>query len=172
MTDPSLLSRRPLPVTLAGETFLLPWRPAAEWADCLNRYTLLSVNLAEPKTRNRMAALLLDVPGTGEEIQRESYRLLSEQTGRKWWEALRLLANANSPEALGHLTLEGVDPWSVSVGQWCAATYVLYTRNQDMQGRLKFDFTLSIPPEGFDDEWDDGADDVEAIAAAVAGLMG
>lgn len=171
MAEFHALSRKPLSITVAGEQFHLPWRPAAEWALSLERYAVLSAVLAEPKDRDRLALLLLERPDACKEIEQESYRLLAEQAGRPWWEAVRLVMAADSPEALGHLTLAGVDPWSVSFGQWCAATYALYTKDQNAEGRLKFDFSLSIPPEGFEDEWDDGADDADAIALAVAGMM-
>lgn len=172
MTEFLALSRSPVPVTLCGETFYLPWRPAAEWAMVMDRYTMMAVLLAEQRDRDRIAELMLEQAGGWAEIEAESYRLIAEQTGRRWWEGLRLISTSNSTEGLGHLTLAGVDPWKVSLGQWCAATYALYTKNLDRQGRLRFDFSLSIPPEGFEDEWDDGSDDVEEIAAAVAGMMG
>lgn len=165
------LSRSPISVTLGGQSFHIPWKSAAEWAVSFDRYKLLSVVLAEPKDRDRVALSLLDDPSLSEEIERESYRLLTEQAGRPWWEVVRLVANSNAPEALGHLTLAGVDPWRVSLGQWCAATYALYTKDQNQEGRFKFDFLLAVPPEGFEEQWDDGADDADAIAAAVAGMM-
>jgi hypothetical protein len=172
-SDFAALSRDPFPVTLAGQTFLIPWRPAAEWAACLRRTELLAVLLAEEGDRDEMAQLALVSGETAQELTRESFRIIGEQTGRSmWWEGARLLATSGSPDILGRLTLAGVDPWRVSVGQWCAATYALCTQNADDKGRLRFDFSLSIPPQGFEDEWDDGGDDAEEISAAVAGMMG
>lgn len=119
-----------------------------------------------------MAMLIMQDRQAWDEMQAESRRILAEQTGRKWWEAGRLLATSEAPEVLGRMTLSGIDPWTVSVGQWCAAVYALCTQHQDQQGRLKFDFSLSIPPRGFEDEWDDGSDDSDQIEAAVARMMG
>lgn len=169
----SALSRDPFPVTLAGVTFLIPWRPAAEWALLSQRMDLLAVRLADPADRDEMAQLAIASRDTAEEVTRESFRILGEQTGQSfWWAGARLIATSGSPETLGRLTLAGVDPWRVSVGQWCSATYALCTQNADEKSRLRFDFQLSIPPQGFEDEWDDDGDDADQIAAAVAGMMG
>lgn len=166
------LSRDPVPVNICGYEFLLPWQPAAVWAQLLDQTSVLAVRLADEEDRDRMAEAVLETPGGIDALHSESLRLLMEQTGRRWWEGARLLATSVAPDILGRLTLAGVDPWTVSVGQWCAATYALCTKDADEKGRLRFDFSLSIPPEGFEDEWDDGADDAEQIAASVAGMMG
>jgi hypothetical protein len=171
-SDFAALSRAPLTVSVGGHTFTLPWQPAAEWALNLERLPVLVSRLAPQDVRDEMAQLLMTDPSAMDGLRAESYRILAEQTGRKWWEGGRLLATSGAPDILGRLTLAGVDPWSVSVGQWCAATYALCVKGADDKGRMKFDFSLSIPPEGFEDEWDDGADDAEQIAAAVSGLMG
>lgn len=169
-SESAALSRSPLPVNLGGHIVSLPWRPAAVWAT--SNLAVLAAQLAEPADRDRIAEWLLKEPDVAEAIQQESLRILGQQTGRKWWEGARLLATSTGPEILGHLTLAGVDPWAVSVGQWCAATYALCTKDANERGRLRFDFSLSIPPRGYEDEWDDGADDAGQIAAAVAGMMG
>lgn len=166
------LSRDPSTVRIGGREFLIPWQPAAVWIKHLDYNQVVAVRLVDPQERDVMAEAVLESPDGLEQLWAESRRVLSEQTGRKWWEGLRLLATSVSPEVLGHLTLAGVDPWKVSLGQWCAATYTLCVRDADAKGRLKFDFSLSIPPEGFEDEWDDGADDAENIESAVAKLMG
>jgi hypothetical protein len=172
-SDFAALSREPVPVTLGGRRFLIPWRPAARWALLLKRPDLLAVRLAEPDDRDEMAQLALSSPDYVREVMSESLRILGEQSGRQfWWEGGRLIATSGAPDILGRLTLAGVDPWVVSVGQWCAATYALCTKDADDKGRLKFDFSLSIPPEGFEDQWDDGSDDPVQIAAAVERLMG
>lgn len=168
----ALLARAPVPVTIGGREFQLPYRPAAEWAAGMERLDFLVAHLADVDVRDALVDLRIGQPSVRGELRTESLRILGEQTGRKWWEAGRLLTTSASPEVLGHLTLAGVDPWTVSVGQWCAAVYALCTKHADEKGRMKFDFQLAVPPPGYEDEWDDGADDSEQIAAAVAGLMG
>ena len=171
-SDFAAFSRAPLQVVIGGRQIFLPWRPAAEWALNLERLSILAARFAEPADRDWIAGRMVDDPEVGVQVRAESFRLLAEETGRKWWESGRLLATSGAPDVLGRLTLAGIDPWRVSLGQWCAATYVVCTEHADQKGRLKFDFSLAVPPPGFEDEWDDGADDEAEIAAAVAGLMG
>ena len=165
------LSRSPLLITVAGTRVSIPYRPAASWAEALPRLNVLASLLAEPADRAVLTELVIEHPGARTELKSESLRILSEATGRKWWEAGRLVSTSASPEVLGRLVLSGVDAWNRSVGEWCAATYALCVKGQDEKGRLRFDFSLSIPPSGYDDEWDDG-DDPAAVQAALGAMMG
>ena len=166
------LLRDPLTVTVAGVRFLLPYRPAAVWTTAMACPEALASLLAEPADRDRMADLVLEHARGREDLKRESLRLLSEVTGRKWWEAARLLNTSVSPETLGRLVLSGVDAWSRSAGEWCAAVDALHVKGQDEKGRLRFDFSLSIPPPDYEDEWDDDGVDPEAAMAAIAQMTG
>lgn len=165
----NLLARSPSRVRVAGETFHLPYRPAAEWVSALERPSVLAALLAEAEDRDRMADLVA-APGTWavEDLRRESLRILAEATGRTWWEAGRLVSTSVDPETLGRLVLAGVDPWRRSIGEWCAATYALRLKGADEKYRLRFDFFLSVPPPGEEDEWDDGLDPVAAAEAVAA----
>jgi hypothetical protein len=158
------LSRDSLTATVAGTRFLLPYRPAAVWAQGMRHVGSLVAVLAEPEDRDVLADLVI-VHGR-EELERESLRLLSEATGRNWWEAGRLLSTSVSPEVLGRLVLANVDPWARSVGEWCAAVYALCVKGQDEKGRIRFDFSLSIPPVGHEAAWDDGGGGDPAAAEA------
>lgn len=166
------LSRDPLSVTVGGRTFLIPWRPAAQWALRFGQPAVLAVRMARDEDRDTLALMCLESSQAMEDVRRESLRLLADQTGRPWWETARLLATSDAPEILGRLTLAGVDPWTASLGQWCAATYALCVKDADRMARIRFDLVLSVPPQGFEDEWDDEGDDAEQIAAAVEKMMG
>jgi hypothetical protein len=137
----------------------------------MTRLDALAGVLAPLEARDLLADLLMEDPRAYSELRSESLRILGEAGGRKWWEVGRLLSTSASPEVLGRLVLAGVDPWNRSVGEWCAATYALCVKGRDEKGRLKFDFSLSIPPQEFEDEWDDG-DDPAAVMAGLAGLTG
>lgn len=170
-SDYSVLSRGPLTVTVAGAQISLPYRPAAAWVAGMEQINALVGELADAGGREALADLLVEYPQAVDDLLQESLRILAEATGRKWWEAGRLLSTSVSPEALGRLVLAGVDAHQRSVGEWCAAVYALCVKGQDEKGRLKFDFSLSIPPPGYEDEWDDGYD-VGSAADAVKALMG
>lgn len=168
----ALLAREPVHVTIGGERITLPYRPAGAWAVAMEHPGWLAATLADAGGRERIADLLLDSPRAREDVREESLRILAEVSGRKWWEAGRLIATSVTPEVLGRLVLAGADPWTRSLGEWCSAVYALCVKGQDEKGRIKFDFQLTMPPRGYEDEWDDDGDDPMATMAAVQGLMG
>ena len=171
-SDFAPLLRQPLTVTVAGVRVVIPYRPAGAWAQALDHPGWMAATLADPEGRSVIADLLIEHPGARADVREESLRILAEASGRKWWEAARLIATSASPEVLGRLVLAGADPWGRSVGEWCAAVYALCVKGQDERGRLRFDFHLSVPPRGYEDEWDDEGDDAEATAAAVNAMLG
>lgn len=171
-SDFAPLSRKPLTITVAGTDVLIPYRAAALWVEAQSEMHRLplAASLADEEGREVITDLLITHPRAEGDLKRESLRILGDAAGRKWWEAGRLLSTSVSAEVLGRLVLSGVDPWTRSLGEWCAATYALCVKGQDEKGRLRFDFSLSVPPPGHEEEWDDDGDDPAAIAAAVAKL--
>lgn len=171
-SDFAPLLRDPLIITVAGTKVLIPYRPAAVWAKGLERLGQLAAVLADDDGRELLVDLIIANPSATRELTDESLRILGEASGRKWWEAGRLMSTSVSIEVLGRMVLSGVDPWNRSVGEWCAAVYALCVKGQDEKGRLRFDFSLSLPPPGYEDEWDDGIDDPEAVAQSLAKMTG
>ena len=171
-SDFAALLRDPVTITVSGVRVRIPYRPAAEWARALTHLEMLAALLADERGKETLTDLVLEYPQAVDELRAESLRILGEAGGRAWWEVGRLLATSAGTEILGRLVLSGADPWTRSVGEWCAATYALCVKGQDEKGRLRFDFSLSIPPAGYEDEWDDGIDDPAATMAAVAALTG
>lgn len=171
MRSTSPLSRGPLPLEIGGRTFMLAWRPAAEWTTVQAEMDVL--RFLDDDDRTVVGRMILDGTVRSDNVVGSTHRVLETVTGRRWWEGWRLLSMSTQPEALGHLTLAGVDPWQRSAYEWCAATYALYTRHADEQGRLKFDLQLSIPPRGYEDQWlTDGGDDPATVEKALAAWMG
>lgn len=167
----SPLSRGPVPMEVGGRTLMLAWRPAAEWTTVQTEMDVLRFFGAED--RSLIGRMILDGAIPSDNVVHLAHQVLEVVTGRRWWEGHRLLAMSVQPEALGHLTLAGVDPWQRSAYEWCAATYALFTKHADEKARLSFDFQLAIPPRGYEDDWIDGeGDDPEAVQKALAGWMG
>lgn len=167
------LSRDPLTITVAGTRIEIPYRPAAVWAKAIRESHRLPVaaGLADEPGRETLADLLVAGGTALADLRAESHRILEEIGGRRWWEVATLLNTSVSGEVLGRMLLAGLDPWERSLGEWCAATYALCLKGQDEKGRIKFEFSLSIPPPGYEDQWDDGGDDPAAVEAAMK-LMG
>lgn len=163
-TDPfRSLSREPSRVTVHGVELRLSWHPALDWIEAVRMGTdSVVLSLADNAEELVVALALGEVPLR--EVSEASHRLLEEETGRKWWVALKLLVSSCGGEILGELTLSGVDPARVSLGQWCAATYRVLTRNAEPRDKMKLDFELELPPSGYEEAWDDG-NDFEAMVA-------
>lgn len=169
-TDPyAMLSRAPVSLTVAGVRLVIRYAPAGAWLPHLGNPFGIAFTMADDGRHE-----LFDVLAQGrgrEELKSASLSLLRNVSGRPfWWETARL-AGLGAGDLLGELTLRGVDPWNVSLGQWCSAVYAACTREAKLEDRLRFDAQLGFPPPGFEDEWDDGVD-LEATEAAMAGVPG
>lgn len=154
-----LLSRDDIHLTVAGATIRIPFAPAATWLNVLDQPDYLIFGLADQEGKETLLSLLVDTPGADQAIRTQSRALIKRVTGReRWWEAVRLAYTGASPGFLGHLVLAGVDANVRTIGEWCASVYTVSTRNADDTGRIRFDMSIALPPEGLEDEWDDGND--------------
>lgn len=169
-SDYASLLRDPVVIRVAGTDITLPYRPAADWIRALRKLQTLAVALADDRGRDVLLDLVIEHPLAHHEIEAESLRILGEAAGRNWWGTARLLATSANPDVLGRLVLAGVDPYGRSVGEWCAATYTACVKGQDEKGRIRFDFSLAIPPVGYEDAWDDEGEDPAAMAKAAASM--
>lgn len=128
------------------------------------------MRLASPDARATLTEGLLYGDTTATALFTASYEAIRQATGRTWWEAARLLGLGSDARTLGPMVLAGVDPWTLTAGQWCAAIYTLYTRGQKDEDVFKFDVAIGAPPDGVEDEW--GDDDYEAAVQAARSLPG
>lgn len=164
--------RDPVRIRIADTTLTIPHRPAADWIAAMEHPAHLAAALCDDASRDTLADLLIEDPRARVQVREESLRLLAEATGRKWWSTGKLIATSVEPEMLGRLRLSGLDPFTCTIYEWCSAVYALLVKGGDLKHRTKTDFSLSIPPPGYEDEWDDGeGDDPEAIGSAVAAMM-
>ena len=157
------LSREALSLTVAGYPLTIPWHPAIDWIEVIRHDPgRLVAELAENGSELVIAMALGEVPWRT--VQEASQQLLSDETGDKWWTVLKLVYSSAQGGVLGELTLSGIDPARVSLGQWCAAVYRVLTRNAEDKDKLRIDFELEMPPPGYEDAWDDG-NSYEAMVA-------
>lgn len=171
-TDPvALVSRAPVHLTVAGVPLVVAYVPAARWLEALRDPFTAAAFLADDAGRDRLLDVMVERGGVKQPLRDASVGLIRRVSGREqWWETVRL-AYLGADGLLGELTLRGVDPWAVSLGQWCAATYTAATRHAKTEDVLKFDAQIGFPPPGFEDEWDDGVD-LDAVESAMAGMAG
>lgn len=107
----------------------------------------------------------------GEELAGWSHKLAEALTGWKWWEVNTLLVTSGSRGVLGRLTLAGIDPDGVTLGQWCSSVWAVLTENLDAKGVQRLETELSLPPEGYEAAWDDDEEYYQAMLAQ-AGQFG
>lgn len=157
MADLSPLINGPVRVTVAGAVLVVPYAPARAWLRALDRHPASAVLDLSEGSRSVVVGLATGAV-TAKAVQDATNTAVATLTGQKWWIALRLVYTSSSPDFLGELTLAGVDPDRVSLGQWTAAVYRILTRNADAKERVRIDFELDIPPSGYEDSWDDDAD--------------
>jgi|SRR5512134_2131278 hypothetical protein len=151
------LSRSPARARVGAYELNLPWQPAVEWIEILRHGPdMLAVALCDDPDGCALDLATGALPFSA--VQSASHTLLEAECGKRWWVALKLAYTSATPAVLGELTLCGVDPSRVGFGQWCAAVYRILTRNADAKERMKTDFELELPPDGYESAWDDGND--------------
>ena len=168
-----LLSRDPITVHVGLRTVIVPYAPAARWSGAVTGPQGIGGTLMRLTDDAMVAAIrqgLMHGDLTADDLFTASHDLIKAATGRSWWASARLLGLGNDPRCLGHMVLAGVDPWSLTVGQWCAAVYTLYTRDRKPDDVFKFDVLVNAAPAGEVDEW--GDDDYETMVQAARSLPG
>jgi hypothetical protein len=166
-----------LDVELAGETFTVPPRPAADWFLAILDEDVplpLIPGMMGAGAEERIADMLLDGEITAELLATRSRELLAEAAGRPWWEADRLIRSSAASWHIigGELTRLGVDLDRVSLAAALNAIYVVCVRTMDEQERNRFDIDLRMPPIGVEGVKADDLYDQRAAESAFAALMG
>lgn len=166
-----------LEVELAGETFVVPPRPAVEWFLAILDEDVplpLIPGLMDDDAEERVGDLLLEGELTTQEIVDRSRELLTEAAGRPWWEADRLIRSSGASWNIigGELTRLGVDLGTVSLAAALNAIYVICVRTMDEKERNKFDVDLRLPPIGIEGVKPEDLYDQRAAESAFATLMG
>lgn len=166
-----------LDVDLAGETFTVPPRPAADWfLAILDEDTPLPLipGLMTGADEDRIQDMLLDGEIDPELIVTRSRELLTAAAGRPWWEADRLIRSSGASWHIigGELTRLGVDLAAVSLAAALNAIYVICTRTMDEKERNRFDIDLRLPPVGVEGVKAEELYDQRAAESAFAALMG
>lgn len=176
MADGALgsLGRATVRIELAGVQYEVPYRPAGHWLGVMadKSPTTILARMVDDAEGEEILMSMAEGVITRQQLQDASLKLLTEASGWKWWEAFKLALCSDEPATLGRLVLSGARPWEVSLAEWLAATYALFTQNAKPEDQFKFDAMLSAPPPGFDDEWDDKAafDSMVQAARSMPGM--
>lgn len=171
----SLINRNGWNAQIQGYGYVsISFRPAGAWIEALSDSNAgyIVVPMARGTTRDILLDAMADSEITDDQVAAASYKLISDVTGYKWWEAVRLMLVSVRPDVLGRTVIRGMDPWSLTVGQWCAGVYALLTENMGKDDLFKFESMLGDPPEGADDddEWD--TEEFNSMVAAARAMPG
>ncbi len=165
-------ARGNLTTSLGALRVWVPWAPASRWIECTTSTAgLIGVltGLTDDRTADAVIERVMDGEVSPREVSEAAYDLIGQAAPYKWWKTVRLLSLSTRDDIVGHLTLEGVNPRVLTVGQWAAAVYVLVTRNTDGSERFKTDVAFDDPPPGIvDDQWMDESDFNAMVANARA----
>lgn len=149
----------PVPVPVGPVTVTVPGLWADRWIEAVSTDMIAGVLPGMLDADDTHALALARVRGhvTGAHVQDAALQAVKDVSGRPWWEAVRLTgwALAKGGETYGHLVLAGVDPTRVTYAAWCSAVLAHIMTGRDEKERTKVEFSLMIPPPGFEEETDD-----------------
>jgi hypothetical protein len=164
-----------MPVSVGGRRFTVPFRNAADWTVAMETasgpYDCL-LYLLEWRDRDQLLDGLAFGTVDASDLHSASHRLTEECSPYRWWETYRLLMVATRPTVLGRTVVKGMDPYSLTVAQWCSGIFSLLTEHLDDSGRFKFEAQLADPPDGVDDGDDWAYQDFEQMVAQARAMPG
>jgi hypothetical protein len=159
----------PVHVDVAGRTWTIPARPAADWmAAVLTGW--LDVVPGLTADAYPLDDLLDDGTVGYDDCVSAARDALEAAAGCRWWTAQRLIhAACDWATVGGELLLSGVNPGSAPLGAVLAAAYRAATRHADTTQRARLDLELDKPPAGVPvADWFDEAEAADAFMALAA----
>lgn len=143
MADPlASLRQWGVEVTIRGQDYLIPPRPAVDWFE-----TMLTDNLLEllpPEAQEQVEELYDENPEAVNQIALDAYEAAS---GRPWYVAARLVSIMLDTQARGEI-LARVDLDRLSFAGALDAIYATFVRWMDKDKRAEFDAMLNAPTPG------------------------
>lgn len=164
-----------LEVDLAGRVCRIPALPAAAWLEVVwndESSALPFVALLDPEDQAAVMWAMLAGDLTIEDLAQRCRDILATVTGRRWWEADRLIRSAAPSWGFigGELTRLGVDLERVSIAAALNAIYVVCARTMTEEERKRFDMELTMAPVNATEAEKEQA--MEATAAAFLAALG
>lgn len=139
-------------VDVAGTTYRIPPRPAADWFTAVlsDEPSPIVPGMLEAADQEEVIDALLEGRLKLDELERVNRDALATASGWKWWEAERLIVSAAVEWRVvgGLLQGAGLDLNAVSVGAALAAMYAMAVTHMKKEDRFAFDAQLSAPPAG------------------------
>jgi len=136
---------------LGGQPYSIPPLPASEWLEVVWNFEdepLPFLHLLSDDEQADIMWAMLGGTVTVEELAQRCREILAAVSGRRWWEADRLIRSSAASWGYigGELTRRGVDLDKVSLAAALNVIYVICVLTMTADERKKFDFELSVPP--------------------------
>lgn len=166
MTDCNPFSRSATHLNVGGWPVQVPHRVAGEWMSALFRCSDpgdLLMRLISPADTDLLFQRLVDGRTTAKELHGASYEMIRRSCPyREWWKSVRLMVLSAEPDVCGRTATAGLDPWTLTAGQWVTGVYAMITEGVPKDKLFQFDSSLEMVPPGVeDDTW--GTDDFDAM---------
>jgi hypothetical protein len=143
-------------VDLAGATYTIPPRPAADWLLAIVDGTWADIVPGLLDDADNLDNLLAEGTIPSAELRTAAQDALAAAAGAKWWSAAQLAYQSTASWISAELLLRGVDPNRVSLAAYLAAALHAATQRMDKNQRARFELDLDRPPSGVaPEEWYD-----------------
>lgn len=167
MAEANPFSRSPLAADLgAGLGLLVPHAPAAKWIDAVISSPdpgKIILHLATEEAADQILDRMISGHLDPSDLDKASYGLIRQACPYpEWWKSVRLLVLSTGADVCGRTVAAGMDPWSLTAGQWVTGVYAMLAEGIPKDKLFQFDSSLeAVPPGVEDDVW--GADDFDAM---------
>jgi hypothetical protein len=168
--DPvALLRPWPLDVSIGGQVFTIPARPAADWLIAYGDYGYPGIVPGLVEEGDLLDDMLMDGDVTWADCAAVARAALAVASGmRKWWAASRLMSTVPSTWVGHRLVMAGVDPTVVPLAAYLAAGYATAQREMKEETLARFDHELEAPPDGVPvEDWYDEDEAADLFMAAM-----
>lgn len=164
----------PVEIERDGITYVFPSRTAAGWLGCFagRDWPGDVLRLAEEGPYEAFLARAEAGELTRVHLQVLARDVLARVSGRRWWEAERLIGLLKDPESmmLGNV-MQHADPARMSLAAFLAVEHALLLGNVSDVDRMKIESELSVPPPGAEVP-DDQTEDFAATVARARAIPG
>lgn len=141
-------------VTIGGEEYRMPGRPAADWLRMMlsGEYSLIMPAWLDEQDASDVLARLMNDEFPIAEMDQVVYDVISVAAGRPWWWAMQLIMYASSDihhwsRINGRLVLAGIKVGKISLAAWVDAVYALHVENMEPGEEYdKFKAAIDTPP--------------------------
>lgn len=144
----AVLRQWPLEIQMAGETFTIPARPAADWLLAYLEQGYDGVVPGMLAEADHFDDLFMDGAISYQDCVTAARAALGLAAGTRWWSAARLMSTIPSTWVGHRLLVAGVDPAVVPLAAYLAAGYATAQREMKEETLGRFDHELEMPPEG------------------------